>query len=600
MKISPNPLTINQLFATMNEQYFIPAYQRRYAWQWKQAKELFDDILFLKNDDSHLLGNIVCLAPQYTAGINALEVVDGQQRLTTLSLLLKAFQDLFEVEGNEDEVINIRRMLKSRGANGDTSNKVLLGELDNDDYQKVLAQRNLNEANNENLVHCYANFYSWLQELSTEERYNLYVKLLSSVSVIRLDVHQAKDAYKLFETINNRGLSLNHTDIIKNFLFGHASKFDQETLNELKENWKGLIIALDNIDTDDFFRQWMCSILKKKVTFTYLIDEFKRYYINTVEDVEELPEYRVYKKIVIKDEEELEDELDQEETDDDQVENIDKGEEKETLSIIEFSEMLEENAKIYARIRNREYDDERINDGIYDLQRIQTFPGYIFLLRLFQHDEVTKNDILKILKYMAVFMLRRHTCEYRTGELDEIFAKLIKKLDETEITKAVQEGLKKDTPGDEEFKRKFKTKSYKSKANRAKYVMEQFEYRILGNTGEIKINSGREVHLEHIIPQTINTKKSKREYGDWESYLGEDALSLHPDYVNLIGNFTLLGQKLNIVASNNPFEDKLEEYQKSALNLTKNIVDDYKEFKFSQVQSRSEKLADIAPQIWKL
>ena len=96
MRINPTTLTINQLFNNISEQFFIPAYQRRYAWEWKQTKELFDDINNLKNGDSHLLGNIVCLTDEHTAGINQLEVVDGQQRLTTLSLFLKALRQHFD------------------------------------------------------------------------------------------------------------------------------------------------------------------------------------------------------------------------------------------------------------------------------------------------------------------------------------------------------------------------------------------------------------------------------------------------------------------------------------------------------------------------
>jgi hypothetical protein len=75
---------------------------------------------------------------------------------------------------------------------------------------------------------------------------------------------------------------------------------------------------------------------------------------------------------------------------------------------------------------------------------------------------------------------------------------------------------------------------------------------------------------------------------------------MHSVYVNRIGNFTLLGQKLNIVASNNPFEDKIVQYKKSSLKITKEIVETYKEFKFDQVQSRSESLATKAVEIWKI
>ena len=133
--------------------------------------------------------------------------------------------------------------------------------------------------------------------MSPDEFDSFYFKLMDKVSVIRLDVYQAKDAYKLFETINNRGLSLSPTDIIKNFLLGHASILDDETLISVKENWKNIIVSLDGISTDEFFRHFMCSQLRRKITFTYLNDEFKKLYINSVQNCEGLAEFRVYSNL---------------------------------------------------------------------------------------------------------------------------------------------------------------------------------------------------------------------------------------------------------------------------------------------------------------
>ncbi len=603
MRITPTTLTISQLFNNQSEQFFIPAYQRRYAWQWKQAKELFDDVNNLEDADSHLLGNIVCLTTAHTAGINSLEVVDGQQRITTLSLLLKAFHRKFLEIGDIDECNRIEGLLDARGADRNTQNKVLLGELDDPDYERVLKQTDLESIKNENLLKNYNYFKNWLKDLKNDDLYALHYKFMNSVSVIRLDVFNAKDAYKLFETINNRGLKLNPTDIIKNFLLGHASYFDQNTLDKVKDNWKQLIIALDQISTDDFFRQLMSGFLRRKITFTYLTDEFKKYYINCVKDVEKLPEYKIYKKIELKDEDELQEELGDEvnNTENNNGEDEDSSEEKsDLLTVIEFSKLLKDYALVYAKIRNRTCEDNKINAAIYNLQRIKSMPSYIYLLPLFFDEDNGDKEKLQILKMIAVFMLRRHICEYRTGELDDIFSKLVNSLDEEDFVEEAKIQLIKDIPGDTEFKLKFKKATYKNNFNRAKYVLEQYEYDNIGNTGELSINSGMDVHLEHIIPQTITTKKSIREFGDWELYLGENAALILPEYINRIGNFTLLGQKLNIDASNNPFEDKLVEYKKSAFKLTQEIVNKYSEFKFEQVEERSSEFAEQAPKMWKL
>src|SRR5262249_25130746 len=88
MKITPTSLTISQLLGSQNEQYAIPAYQRRYSWKRTQVGDLWDDLRVLEPTDSHLFGTIVCLTGHHKAGINRLELVDGQQRLTTISILL--------------------------------------------------------------------------------------------------------------------------------------------------------------------------------------------------------------------------------------------------------------------------------------------------------------------------------------------------------------------------------------------------------------------------------------------------------------------------------------------------------------------------------
>src|SRR5947209_2534065 len=104
MKITPTSLTVNQLLNSTNEQYVIPTYQRRYSWHQKQVCELFDDIAIVESGDTHLLGSIVCLASHHKAGVNQLELVDGQQRLTTVSIILECIRERLEAEGEKEEV----------------------------------------------------------------------------------------------------------------------------------------------------------------------------------------------------------------------------------------------------------------------------------------------------------------------------------------------------------------------------------------------------------------------------------------------------------------------------------------------------------------
>ena len=608
MKITPTSLTISQLFSSKNEQFFIPAYQRRYSWGRKQLADLFNDITFLTGNDNHLLGSIVCLTESHVVGVNTLELVDGQQRIASLSILMKAIRDKFTEMNNSENTSEIDGYLSCKGIDGKLENKLLLGDLDDPDYIKLVEGEDVASMQNKNLLNAYNWFVKWFEEYDANDLNQFYFKLINNVHVIRLDVGQAKDAYKLFENINNRGLSLSPTDIIKNFLLGHASIVGDNTLIKVKNNWKELIVNLDGIDSDDFFRQYMCGILRRKVTKSQLTDTFKKYYIGMVEESDKLSEYSHYYDVEPNDSTIMEEVLEEENIKDELEQEIDeklledseshvKDPKNEKMTIIEFSRVLKEAASKYSKMLKRGFDDKKINQRLFNLQRIKSYPAYILLLNIFQRN--LSDDVKRcILRLLETFMLRRHVCEYRTGELDDIFSKLVDVKDEDTLEQ-IKEYLSKYLPQDDDFEKKFSNHDYRTNANRAKYVLEVLEYDLIDDKGEYTLNTGTDLHLEHIIPQTITTKKSKKIFGDWISYLGEDSENLHRDYVNKIGNFTLLAQELNIVASNNPFESKLKEYRKSNIALTKAIVNELDEFKFSEVEQRSASFAKKAPSLWK-
>lgn len=605
MKITPSQLTIAQLLSSKNEQFFIPAYQRRYAWGNKQIVELFEDINLLDKNDSHFLGTILLLTESHRANINTLEVVDGQQRIISLSLLMEAIKDRF-VELDKKEIAKeIEAYLYCQGIDRNKQNKIVLGDLDEPDYSKVLELKNETDINteseikNKKLLNAYIEFKKRITKYDFDQLNEYYFKLINNTMVVRLDTEKAKDAYKLFETINNRGLKLSPTDIIKNFLLGHASIVDESTLQKVREYWKNVIVRLDDIGTDNFFRQYLMGIMQRKVTFSKLIFEFKKYYLKTVKESNILPEYRLYNdfKRYENGDEIHSDENEESESSSDGQRNVSPKITKK-ISIIEFAKSLKKAADIYGKIINRTFDNKNINKHLYNLHRIASIPTYTFLLSLFQRN-IDDKTAIKILKVIEPFMLRRHICKSRTAELDDIFSKLTN-VGKDNIVGKIKKQLKKHFPENEVFGEKLANHSFKGNADRAKYMLEQFEYDLIVDQGEYVINSGNEVHLEHIIPKTIKTKRAQKEYGDWVSYLGDNALSKHSQYVDRIGNYTLLGQKLNIKASNNPFLAKKKEYKESNINLTKNIAGNFSRFKFRQVAKRSVDFAKTAVKIWSI
>ncbi|MEI6056128.1 MAG: DUF262 domain-containing HNH endonuclease family protein [Lentisphaerota bacterium] len=599
MNITPNKLTIAQLFATPNEQFIVPSYQRRYAWGNQQYLALYEDIDKLLENDGHLFGMIILHTSIHTGGLNQPELVDGQQRMTTLVILLKAFKDAYVKKGKIEKADEIEKMIMCRGLDEQKRPKIKLGDLDNKDIEKLLLYNDTANISNKNIRSAYQDYLNKLSSLEVDKLNHFFFKLTNISVIIRLDVGMAQDAYKLFETINNRGLKLTPTDIIKNFLLGHAAKINQnQILIKVKELWSQIITNLDEIDTDDFLRHFICAQLKRKVTSSMLVYEFKKYYLKSIKQADLLGEYGYYQI-------DYESENDEEDVEETNIENENgEGKEEEVpqrlkIDIVEFITLLKDLSEVYRQIAKASFENVKINSRIKNLNNILSKPSYIFLMHFLKGEAHSVGEKLEVLKFIEILMLRRHICERRTNENDDIFSKMIPFIGSENICSKIKSSVDEGEfmPPDIEFVESFPKHEFKGKLiDRAKYVLKLFEYDKRGNTDELLVSSN--VELEHIIPQTIKTKRSKEEFGDWQEYLGENSLSKHKKFVNLIGNMTLLGESLNIQAYNNPFTKKKDSYRKSSFRITQDLANQ-SDFKFSHLTRRGETLAQLALKIWK-
>jgi len=359
--------------------------------------------------------------------------------------------------------------------------------------------------------------------------------------------------------------------------------------------WASIIISLDGIDTDDFFRQYMCGILTRKIPKSKLVEQFKKYYLRNVKNTELLGEFSYYSDWD-KTEEDEEDASEYAEDDDELIDLKSKPDIR--LSIEDFLKKISLASSCYRKIIRHEFPSNKINRRLKNLESILSMPSYIYLMFFLQGDD-DENTKLEVLRMIEAFMLRRHICNKRTSENDNIFSRLLR-LRGVDILVQIKSQLLEDYPDDIEFEDSFSKHDFAGiLIPRAKYVLSEIEYFMRGNTGEFTLNSGNEVHLEHIIPEKIKPSNWKRKYGDWESYLGENAVFRHKKLVNKIGNMTLLAGQLNISASNNPFIAKKECYNQSDITLTQQLVE-YSDFKFEHLEARGAKLTETAMKIWRL
>lgn len=601
MKITPTSLTVTQLLGSENEQYIIPAYQRRYSWTRHQVEDLWEDLQLLEGGDSHLFGTIVCLAGHHQAGINQLELVDGQQRLTTISILLHSLLERLKAEGESSAAQDLSRLLEAKALGGQPQPKILLDSLDAKQFHRHVSGDMSEPVENERLRQSFQLLRENLAGLALDRVGEILYRLKNQAVLIRLDVSEAKDAFKLFETINNRGLRLSSTDIIKNFILGNAARFGPQSLALAKDRWAELLVELDGIAIDTFFRQYLIAHLCRRVTKSEVVDEFQRRFMREVEEASSLPERRYYS--------------DEDDDGDDEEENVieggkvpatddaadgENGGVTEVVTRIPFSQFIKAivaRARVYKQLVLASTGNPGLDRRLRNLRliRSQTSYGFLMSLRAGGCPDKTFEEVLRLTE---TFMLRRHTTRERTNENETVFAQLctVSPEDPLERTKEV---LREYCPGDERFREQLIAATFPSRVmDRARYILEQIEVDLQGAYTELVPAGPDDVHIEHIMPQKIKTKKSKTQFGDWLTYLGSTAAQKHPLYVSRIGNLTLFAGPLNMGASNNPYQRKKSAYVQSAFKITRTLPTKYREFRFAQIDARSRALADRALKIW--
>ncbi len=589
MIITPTSLTINQLFGSNNEQYVIPTYQRRYSWHERQVWELIEDIKLIEGNDTHLLGSIVCLAGHHTAGLNNLELVDGQQRLTTITILLECIRQRLVADGEVDESAEVARLLSAKPLGGKPVRKVALDSIDSSEFDYLVKNELEQDFQNRQLEWAFSTVREWVAEQTLDHLGSFLYRLKNQAIVIRLDVSEAKDAFKLFETINNRGLKLSPTDIIKNFLLGNAARLGDDSLLDARASWTLLIQHLDGTKSDAFFRYYLMSLLKTRLTAAAVVPGFKKVFMSQVDEAAALPERHLY--------------VDPDEVNDDEsedgTENVNIEVESVSADKVCFKDFLARlvlSAKIYGELVLVKTVDVDTNRHLRNLKLIKAVQTYGFLMHL-RAGNCSKNNFREILKLTESFVLRRHVCRERSNETEALFAKLCA-VNPANPVQATRDAYRELSPLDDKFRDEFATTRFTSNViDRARYCLEQIEMSKHSLHDELQVLGSEDVHVEHIIPQKIKTKKAKDEFGDWITYLGDKAEAHHQKYVSRIGNLTIFSGTLNIGASNNPFMKKKQAYKESGIKLTQDLLK-VSQFKFKKVEKRSKDLAEIAVGLW--
>lgn len=558
--------TLNKLLNT-SRQFIVPIFQRNYSWQKSQYEQLWFDILRaskFKEKQNHFIGSIVYIDMGTPAGRpQQLLLIDGQQRLTTISILLCAIKDYVQKFNLETKLINLAKIKNQFLYNSDEIDedryKLLLNVQDKETYIKLIDNTifTVNKPAT-NIIKCYEFFYERIEDFIKQHgQIDEFYAGIFKLSLVSISLDKDSDnPQMIFESMNSTGKDLSQTDLLRNYLLMDLTPEKQIRL--YKTYWKpmeelfGEDIYKNDLNKFDYFIRDFLTLKSDtgyicKINNVY--ENFKRYYLDN----------NCEKFAVLKD--------------------------------------LFTYAKYYACIDLLQENDDELKLYWQEFKKLDSHVVYPFLLKLYDdysRQILIKEDFKKILQVVISYLWRRAICEIPTNSLSKTFATLYQAVDKEDYVNSVIKAFVfkssyKRFPSDYEVREKLQTKDIYHFRLR-KYLLEALENYY--HKEPIDLNTANYT-IEHIMPQNIEHNLS------WQQMLGEDWQEVHSLYLHTLGNLTITGY--NAEMSNKSFWEKVNGesgFKHSHLKLNESIAQ-CDVWNKKAIQRRTNILTDIILKIWK-
>lgn len=607
---------IKELFQ-QDVRYFIPTFQRPYVWnQERQWEPLWDDVrniaegyaeaLEKSNGDhaqaeeevgTHFLGAIVLQQVHTpTAEIDRRDVIDGQQRMTTLQILLDAAQEVLEEEGFRKEAKRLQKLVLNDEdfAEGDAQFKLWPTSSDQGAFRAAMTNgQGTGDFENSLIVQAHE-FFSlqireWLHNADPEERIRLadalHTALLGLLILVVIDLKTGDDAYVIFETLNARGTPLLASDLVKNYILQNASSLGYDPDDLYEKYWKG------------FEDEWWRKEMRQGRITRPRIDAFLNYWLiarcfDEVASHNVFPMFREY----------VSDEL----TSDDESESV-----KEQSTLTDIVNDIRRNGLTFHRLEEPKGYSRDEQTFLYRWNTLQAGVITPVLLELFSTDTrlLKEESRLRALRALESFLVRRTICRMTTKDYNRLVLDLLSEL-EGKIGNAdeiIVDFLAKQTadsrewPSDEKIVDAMIDLPLYRLLTRARLrmILEGLEEAMrTPKAEEAHVPTGT-LTIEHVLPQ----KWRKH----WPLELVDDPVEYHRQFSmrerkkHAIGNLTLVTGKLNPALSNGPWDHKQEGLQDhSTLFLNKRLLARWGGGPFSEaeIDERSSELAKLAVKVW--
>ena len=545
-------------FLQQPKQLVIPIYQRMYNWELAQCQQLWRDILRVGKDASatgHFIGSVVYIAKGiYSASsVPQLLLIDGQQRLTTISLLLSAFSKVI-VEKDADIGISRKKLenyyLFNAEETGEIHYKLLLTRGDKETLIRIVEDRDLPDKPAIRLEENYKFFEEQLLKSSTdlEQVYEGLQKLI----IVDISLDRDHDNPQLiFESLNATGLKLSQADLIRNYILMGLEPIEQQTLYE--DYW----YRMEQAFGQTYYAEWFDSFMRDYLTVkTGNIPNIREVYAT----------FKTYCQSV-----------------------------KSAISIADIVAEIYRFSRHYIRFVLDKEPDAELRSAFGNINTLQVNVAFPFFLELYEDYTsglIDHSILLEILRLVESYVFRRSICGIPTNSLNKTFAALSREIDKNAYLDSFKAALMmKDSyrrfPDDDEFKRELMVKDvYKSRSRN--YLLARLE-----NHERKEPVSVETFTIEHIMPQN----KSLR--SEWKVALGDNWQEVQAKYLHTLGNLTLTGY--NSEYSDRPFLEKRDitgGFHESPLRLNQGLAQ-LATWNEEQIVKRAAALADKSIMVWK-
>ncbi|MEJ8578207.1 DUF262 and DUF1524 domain-containing protein [Helicobacter pylori] len=542
---------------SQEKQFVIPIYQRVYSWEKEHCKQLWDDIIKTGGNDQiegHFIGSIVFVHDGiYTTNYNELLIIDGQQRLTTITLLFIALRDHLS---DEDEFLEKfsrqkiqNRYLINSDEKGDKKFRLILSESDKDTLLSLIDRNKRKPSEpSSKIMENFKLFEEWIRK--NADKLETIFKGLDKLMVVEISLERGKDNPQLiFESMNSTGKDLTQTDLIRNYILMGLEPEEQKIFYE--KYWRAMEEGFEQSEREELFNKFVRHYLTIK---TREIPNINKVY-------EAFKDYR----------------------------------QKERIAIEDLLKDLQKYCGYFCQIVFKKEADKDLNKALGFLVDLKMDVIYPLLLELYSDYKggfLSKTDFICSIALTESYLVRRAVCGFGTNGLNKTFASFTRHIQKNEYFESLEThfgSLIKEQrfPGDDEFKNSFTTKELCSsnKTEKARYFLERLE-----NFDTKEPVDTQECTTEHIMPQTLTE--------EWEKDLGENFKAIHEKYLHTIGNLTKTGY--NQEYGNKSFQEKRDMekgFKQSPLRLNQSLKN-LESFGEKEIEKRANDLADWALKIW--